>query len=79
MVSDRNTNSIAADRELLELVAKLNESKIRERTGNQGVNWFFNPPLAPHFGGVHEIMIKVAKKADEELMLLLLVQNLFQL
>ena len=31
MVSDHNTNSIVTVREL---VAKLNESKIRERTGN---------------------------------------------
>jgi len=23
----------------------------------------FNPPGAPHFGGVHEIMVKDAKKA----------------
>ena len=49
MVSDRNTNLIAADRELPELVAKLNESKIRERPGNQGLNWVFNPHLAPPF------------------------------
>ena len=49
MVSDRNTNLIAADRELRELVAKLNESKIRERPGNQGLNWVFNPHLAPPF------------------------------
>ena len=25
--------------------------------------WHFNSPLAPHFSGVHEIMIKAAKKA----------------
>ena len=66
MVSDHNTNSIATEREL---VAKLNESKIRERTGNQGVNWVFNPPLAPHFVEAHEILIKAAKKADEQLMI----------
>ena len=45
MVSDRNTNLIAADRELRELVAKLNESKIRERPGNQGLNSFSTPIL----------------------------------
>ena len=58
MVSDYSTNSIATVREL---VARLNESKIRERTGNQGVNWVFNPPLAPYFVEAHEIMIKAAK------------------
>ena len=66
MVSDHKTSSIATEREL---VAKLIESKIRERTGNQGANWVFNPPLAPHFVEVHEIMIKAAKKADEQLMI----------
>ena len=49
-------------------MANLNESEIRERTGNQGLNCVFNPPLAPHFGEAHQIMIKAAKKADEELM-----------
>ena len=65
MVRDHNTNSIATEREL---VAKLNESKIRKKNGNQGVNWVFKPPLAPHFVQAHEIMIKAAKKADEQLM-----------
>ena len=27
------------------------------------LKWHFNLPLAPHFSGVHEVMIKAAKKA----------------
>jgi len=79
IVSDRGTNFIGAERELRELVGKLDETKLRQRTANKAVRWIFNPPLAPHFGGAHEIMIKAAKKAihavlreaeinDEELM-----------
>ena len=30
---------------------------------SHGVKWHFNPHLGPHFSGVHEIMIKAAKKA----------------
>jgi len=48
-------------------------------TANKGIKWKFNPPYAPHFVGVFEIMIKSAKRAimailkeadvdDEELM-----------
>ena len=79
IVSDRGTNFIGADRELRELVGGLDTNKIQDKTANKGVKWIFNPPLAPHFGGVHETMIKGAKRAiravlgnadvnDEELM-----------
>ncbi|XP_028415619.1 uncharacterized protein LOC114538978 [Dendronephthya gigantea] len=63
IVSDRGTNFIGAARELKELVDQLNTCKIQETTIDNGVKWTFNPPLAPHFGGAHEIMIKAAKKA----------------
>lgn len=49
---------IVSDRELRELVKRLKTSKIQDQTVNKGVKWSFNPPLAPHFGGVHEVMIK---------------------
>ena len=32
-------------------------------TSNMGVNWNWNPPAAPHFGGVFESIIKSAKRA----------------
>ena len=75
MYSDNGTNFKGTDNELRLLVAQLNNEKVN----NKGVRWHFNPPFAPHFGGVHETMIKSAKRAihailgnanvnDEELM-----------
>ena len=77
--SDNGTNFIGADRELQALLAQVEGHKIKESVANKGVKWHFNPPIAPHFGGVHEVMVKSAKKAikvilgqadinDEELM-----------
>ena len=77
--SDNGTNFKGAGRELKMLLSELDESKINAAVANKGVKWHFNPPLAPHFGGAHESMIKSAKKAinailgqaditDEELM-----------
>ena len=77
--SDNGTNFIGADRELQALLSQVDNHKIQESVANKGVKWHFNPPLAPHFGGAHESMVKSAKKAikailgqadinDEELM-----------
>ena len=63
MYSDNGTNFKGADAELKLLVRELDENKIYQSIANKGVTWHFNPPLAPHFGGVHETMIKSAKKA----------------
>ena len=79
MISDNGSNFVGAERELRELVLQLDQDKIVKSVANKGVKWNFNPPLAPHFGGVHETMIKAAKRAtyailgnadvtDEELM-----------
>ena len=63
MLSDNAANFVTAERELRELVEALDQSKIAQSTANKGVMWHLNPPLAPHFGGVHETMIKAAKWA----------------
>ena len=63
MHSDNGGNFVGADNELKELVSQLDTGKIVSTTANKGIKWNFNPPLAPHFGGVHESMIKSAKRA----------------
>ena len=79
MVSDSGENFVGADKELCSLVEALDKDKIQKSTVHKGIKWKFNPPPSPHFGGVYEVMIKVAKKAiygilgnadvsDEELM-----------
>ena len=62
IVCDNDTNFVGRSNELKDLKA-LNNKKIQHTTLSYGVNWHFNPLLAPHFSGVHEIMIKAAKKA----------------
>ena len=63
MLSDNGSNFIGANKELQELVRQLDQERITKSTANKGVKWYFNPPLAPHFGGAHEAMIKEAKRA----------------
>ena len=63
VISDNGSNFVGAERELKELVEKLDQEKIKKSAANKGIKWYFNPPLAPHFGGVHETMIKAAKRA----------------
>ena len=59
---DNGANFVSGSNELKELEA-LDKKKIQETTTSYGVTWHFNPPLAPHFSGVHGIMIKAAKTA----------------
>ena len=63
MLSDNGTNFVAADREIRGLVAQLDQDQIRRSTANEGVELHWNPPAAPHFGGVFESMIKAEKRA----------------
>ena len=60
VVSDNGTNFVGESNELKELEA-LDKKKIQDTT-SYGVNWHFNPPLAPHFSGVPEIMIRLQRR-----------------
>ena len=91
VVSGNRTNFVGAVNELKSLVSKLDEEKIKGKTASKGVRWLFNPPAAPHFGGMNKIIVKAAKKAiyavvgnaevnDEELLMIFTgVENLLNL
>jgi hypothetical protein len=58
-----------ADKDVCDWIALVDWNKVVEKTGigfynnSPGINWYFNPPFAPHFGGVFEIVVKAAKRA----------------
>lgn len=63
VICDCRTNFVGAVNKFKELVSKLDQDKIQQITAHRGVKWNFNPPGAPRFGGIHEAMIKSAKRS----------------
>ena len=64
VISDNGTNFVGTERELQELVEAHDTDRITQETRKyHPIEWKFNPPSAPHFGGVFEALIKSAKKA----------------
>ncbi|KMQ86943.1 hypothetical protein RF55_13931, partial [Lasius niger] len=61
--SDCGTNFVGADRELRELfrASSSDGRRIAHAATTEGVRWHFNPPSAPHFGGLWEAAVKSAK------------------
>ncbi|XP_076301510.1 uncharacterized protein LOC143219381 [Lasioglossum baleicum] len=63
LYSDCGTNFLGADRELRRLFTAscLENRNIRDEMGNLRTQWHFNPPAAPHFGGLWEAAVKSTK------------------
>ncbi|XP_029672439.1 uncharacterized protein LOC115241052 [Formica exsecta] len=61
--SDCGTNFIGADNALRELFAASSTSgrRIAHAATTEGIKWRFNPPAAPHFGGLWEAAVKSTK------------------
>ncbi|XP_029163433.1 uncharacterized protein LOC114934891 [Nylanderia fulva] len=61
--SDCGTNFVGADRQLKALfkAAGREIQTIVGRLADRGVRWSFNPPAAPHFGGLWEAAVKAVK------------------
>nr|XP_049461351.1 uncharacterized protein LOC120952879 [Anopheles coluzzii] len=64
--SDNGKNFEGAERELKELFELFNDEQHRNtvatRCADRRITWHFNPPKAPHFGGLWEAAVKTAKR-----------------
>lgn len=63
MYSDNGTNFVGAERELREGIQGWNQETIADALLQENVKWQFNPPGAPHFGGLWEANVKSVKRA----------------
>ena len=61
--SDIGTNFVGAAREFRELFAAFKGTQLEEDAAKLGIKWTFNPPGAPHFGGVWERLVRSCKRA----------------
>ena len=61
--SDNGSNFVGAERELAEALRLLNQEQIVSKLAQEGITWYFNPPSAPHMGGIFESMVKQVKRA----------------
>ena len=63
IISDNGTNFVGAAREFRECFNEWDRDAVCERLANSRVIWKFNPPGAPHFGGIWERLVRSCKKA----------------
>ena len=61
--SDNGTNIKGGERELREALANLKQQRITDELTQRHITWRWNPPAAPHFGGVWERLVGSVKRA----------------
>ena len=61
--SDCGTNFVGFNRYLMGISKYLQEEsqQIVDATAARGIQWYFNPPSAPHFGGLWEAGVRSVK------------------
>ncbi|XP_012228825.2 uncharacterized protein [Linepithema humile] len=64
--TDNGTNFVGAARELKELrqhvVKDIQQERLSKVCAQEGISWHFNPPQAPHFGGIWEAALQQRTK-----------------
>jgi hypothetical protein len=62
MHSDNGTNFHGADNELKRCLDELDQQRVDMFLAPMKIQWHFNPPLAPHFGGAWERLVQSVKR-----------------
>lgn len=65
--SDNGKNLRGASKELQAALAYVDEQALAEKFVSETTNWFFNPPSAPHMGGVWERLVRSIKVTLEKI------------
>ena len=60
--SDNGTNFVGAEKELRENIEKWNATNTAVELDHKGIKWRFNPPSAPHQGGIWERLVRTFKR-----------------
>ena len=66
--SDNGTKSTGAQPESKDCLAHLDSSNIKDKLAKRLIEWHFNPPGAPRFGGAWESLTKLAKHAPSRIL-----------
>ena len=61
--SDNGTYFVEADWELKQSLEDWNQSKISDCLSQKDIQWHFNPPASPHFGGIWECLVQSCKNS----------------
>ena len=54
IISDNGTNFVGAAKELKAFMDECDKAKVGSDLAQRKIVWKFNPPGAPHFGGIWE-------------------------
>ena len=68
VISDNGTNFVGAAREFKECFKEWDRDAMCERLARGKIIWKFNPPGAPHLGGIWERLVRSCKKAMFEIL-----------
>ena len=60
--SDNGSNFVGADNELRRCIKLLDEERVQNFCAPKEIEWKFQPPSAPHFGGAWERLVQCTKK-----------------
>ena len=61
--SDNGSQFVGAEKELRQMVSDINDEEVKEFCGEQGMQWKFITPGAPHQNGFAEALVKNCKTA----------------